>query len=141
MDWGAQCCMSQSGVYAFSFRFRCSCLQNVASLIYSNFELCWVVNKMFYTWKCVKWSIIIHRSLLVVEFGEITIHEFWKMWSLMHFVSKQWKGINSLFHIDFCCAHCQKSFEKVNSVLRNACYQLYKKKKIKKNVQICSVTH
>lgn len=32
----------------------------------------------------------------------------------MHFAWKQRKVIRSLIHIDFCCADCVKSFEKVN---------------------------
>lgn len=33
----------------------------------------------------------------------------------MHFVPKQWKGIHSVVHTNFCYADCVKSCEKVNS--------------------------
>lgn len=48
----------------------------------------------------------------------------------MLFVLKQWKLIHSSVQIDFCCADCVKSFKNVNSILRNACYQLWKNCKL-----------
>lgn len=59
----------------------------------------------------------------------VEVPEFWKMWSL----NALCQTIHSLVHIDFCCADCVKSFEKVNSVLR-----IVKKKKERK-INNCNI--